>query len=227
MGTHRCENCLRNFVRAYTLKRHRKSGVCPVGKMIKDEHHSDIDSVVYNSSENENNNSESDVNSNDEYDSDINDENDSDYHDDSENATSDENEDQEEEEDDDDDMFWNLIVKRVYNDLQNKFDETFNRINTRDPDISRKELEKKTFQKLKFRYSVGMREHYQKFLELMHVLRKDPIQKRVMETAKRLRDNEDYDYDESIKYAVKKRKYLIDKKLEEYRRPESTDNEEQ
>jgi len=41
-----------------------------------------------------------------------------------------------------------------------------------------------------------------------------------VETANRLREDEDYDYDESIQYAVKKRMFLIDKKLEEYELPE-------
>jgi len=73
---------------------------------------------------------------------------------------------------------------------------------------------------LKSKYSSNLKKYYLSFLELMTVLRKDSIQKRIMETSKRLREDEDYDYDESIKYAVKKRRFLIDKKLEEYELPE-------
>jgi len=70
---------------------------------------------------------------------------------------------------------------------------------------------KKAFLDLKSKYSSNLRKHYLSFLELMTVLRKHPIQKKIIKTAKRLREDEDYDYDESIQYAVKKRRFLIDK----------------
>ena len=48
-----------------------------------------------------------------------------------------------------------------------------------------------------------------------------------MKTAKRLREEEDYDDDESMQYAIKKRKVLIERKLDEYDPPSYEEDEEQ
>ena len=48
-----------------------------------------------------------------------------------------------------------------------------------------------------------------------------------MKTAKRLREEEDYDDDESMQYAIKKRKFLIERKLDEYDPPSYEEDEEQ
>ena len=48
-----------------------------------------------------------------------------------------------------------------------------------------------------------------------------------MKTAKMLREEEDYDDDESMQYAIKKRKFLIERKLDEYDPPCYEENEEQ
>ena len=38
-------------------------------------------------------------------------------------------------------------------------------------------------------------------------LKKDPVHQRIMRTAKRLREEEDYDDDESMHFAIKKREF--------------------
>ena len=50
--------------------------------------------------------------------------------------------------------------------------------------------------------------------EFSAALKKDPVNKKIASTAKRLRDEEDYDEDESRKYAIKKRKFLIEKMMD-------------
>ena len=47
-----------------------------------------------------------------------------------------------------------------------------------------------------------------------------------MKTAKRLREEEDYYDDESMQYAIKKRKFLIERKLDEYDPPSYEEDEE-
>ena len=47
-----------------------------------------------------------------------------------------------------------------------------------------------------------------------------------MSTAHRLRDKEDYDEEEAMQYTVKKRRYLLERKLDEYERPSFTVEEE-
>ena len=50
-------------------------------------------------------------------------------------------------------------------------------------------------------------------------MKQDSIHKKIKETVKRLMDDEDYDEDEAWKYAVKKRKFLMDKILQSYNPP--------
>ena len=58
-------------------------------------------------------------------------------------------------------------------------------------------------------------------------LKKDPVHQRIMRTAKRFREEEDYEDDESVQYAIKKRKFLIERKLVEYDPPSYEEDEEQ
>ena len=50
-------------------------------------------------------------------------------------------------------------------------------------------------------------------------MKKDPLHKKITDTAKRLRDEDDFDEDDALKYAIKKRRYLLDGKLEEFDPP--------
>ena len=50
-------------------------------------------------------------------------------------------------------------------------------------------------------------------------MKKDPLHKKITATAKRLRDDDEFDRDEALIYAIKKRRYLLDGKLEEYDPP--------
>ena len=50
-------------------------------------------------------------------------------------------------------------------------------------------------------------------------MKKDPLHKKITATAKRLRDDDEFDEDEALRYALKKRRYLLDGKLEEYDPP--------
>ena len=69
--------------------------------------------------------------------------------------------------------------------------------------------------------------HYKYMAEFSHALKKDPANKRIASTAKRLRDKEDYDEDESRKYAIKKQKFFIEKKMDDYDPSRYEENEEQ
>jgi len=52
------------------------------------------------------------------------------------------------------------------------------------------------------------------FSNLNHRLKKDPTWKKIMETAKRAREDDDMDHEESVTHAVKRRKLLLDRVLE-------------
>ena len=56
-------------------------------------------------------------------------------------------------------------------------------------------------------------------LKFSKAMEKDPLHKKITDTAKRLRDEDDFDEDDALKYAIKKRRYLLDGKLEEFDPP--------
>ena len=107
-------------------------------------------------------------------------------------------------EDEHEDTFWDKAVNTVYDDMHETLQTTFKQLSEKYPTLSVKELENKAFKNIKQKYSSKLRQYYLNFLELTNSLRKDPIQKKIMETAKRLREDEDYGSLESIRYAVKK-----------------------
>ena len=55
---------------------------------------------------------------------------------------------------------------------------------------------------------------------------RDPLHKKIKQTAKRLRDDGDYEYEESWKYASEKRKYLLDEKIKQFRPDEESEKDE-
>ena len=54
---------------------------------------------------------------------------------------------------------------------------------------------------------------------ILYKWEKDPIHKQIVATAKRLRSEEDYDLAESYAWALKKRKFLLERKLDNYEMP--------
>ena len=89
----------------------------------------------------------------------------------------------------------------------------------KNPDIDTEEAEEVTFDKLEPRYRAEAIGQYKAFLKLSKAMKKDPLHKKITDTAKRLRDEDEFDEDDALKYAIKKRRYLLDVKLEEFDPP--------
>ena len=68
------------------------------------------------------------------------------------------------------------------------------------------EAERKTFDELKSNYRQALISNYHDLVQMGHSLKKDPIHKQIVATAKRLRSEEDYDLAESYAWALKKTK---------------------
>ena len=66
-------------------------------------------------------------------------------------------------------------------------------------------------EKIKSRFQKIFREKYKDTILWMRILKKDPTHLKVMETAKNLRDIEDYDYEDSIESAIMLRKHLLNR----------------
>ena len=95
------------------------------------------------------------------------------------------------------------------------------------PGTDIQKAEEIAYDELKPKYLLDILSRYKYMAEFSAAFKKEPVNTRIDSTAKRLRDEEDYDEDESRKYARKKRKFLIEKKMDDYDPPSCEENEEQ
>ena len=84
---------------------------------------------------------------------------------------------------------WNKLLQQAYYSLQRTFDETCEQ----NPGMEIAEAERKTFDELKSDYRQALISNYHDLVQLGNILKKDPIHKQTVATAKRLRAEEDYD----------------------------------
>ena len=162
----------------------------------------------------------------------------------------DENEEDEDEEEDDDDTYdeeeeyddegddesdeddkkirpWDVLMNITSENMQERFNEAVEKTLEENPGTDIQEAEKIAYHDLKPKYLSDFISCYKNLTKLSIALKKDPVSRRIVSTAKRLRDEEDYDDDESREYAIKKRKFLIEKKMNDYDPPNYEETEEQ
>ena len=116
----------------------------------------------------------------------------------------------EERNDKNDNSFWENLRTEVYANIHEKVEEDIEKT------METNEVDKKTATKLvalqllpSFRKSIYQL-YYDKVCELKQ-MKKDSVHKRIMITKRRLIEEEDYEDDEALKYAIKRRKFLIQK----------------
>ena len=114
---------------------------------------------------------------------------------------------------------WQVFVGGTHRYLQDTFNESVQHTVKKHPDMDTDEAEEVTFDILEPRYRAEVIERYQRFLKVSKAMKKDPLHKKITATAKKLRDDDEFDEDEALRYAIKKRRYLLDGKLEEYDPP--------
>ena len=114
---------------------------------------------------------------------------------------------------------WTFFVNGAHSILQDTFNEGVQHVIEKNPDIDTEEAEEETFNKLEPRYRAEAIGQYKAFLKLSNAMKKDPLHKKITDTAKRLRDEDEFDEDDALRYAIKKRRYLLDGKLEEFDPP--------
>ena len=121
---------------------------------------------------------------------------------------------------------WNKLLNQAYVSLQDTFDETCETYLEQNPGMEIAETERKTFDELKSNYRQALISSYHDLVQLGNILKKDPIHKQIVATAKRLRSEEDYDLAESYAWALKKRKFLLERILDNYEMPKYSATEE-
>ena len=118
---------------------------------------------------------------------------------------------------------WDVLVNIAAENLHETMEETLAEHQNKDI----QEAEEMAYEELKPNYLSHLISRYKYIVGMTAALKKDPVHQRIMRTAKRFREEEDYNDDESMQYAIKKRKFLIERKLKEYDPPSHEEDEEQ
>ena len=98
---------------------------------------------------------------------------------------------------------WTFFVDGAHSILQDTFNEGVQHIIEKNQDMNTDEAEEVTFDKLEPRYRAEAIGQYKAFLKFSKAMKKDPLHKKITDTAKRLRDEDDFDEDDALKYAIK------------------------
>ena len=121
---------------------------------------------------------------------------------------------------------WNKLLQLSYDSLQDTFDKTCETYLEQNPGMEIAEAVRKTFDELKSNYRQALISNYHDLVQMGNILKKDPIHKQIVATAKRLRSEEDYDLAESYAWALEKREFLLEGILDNYEMPKYSTKEE-
>ena len=83
---------------------------------------------------------------------------------------------------------------------------------------------KKDIWRIEIKLRQALISNYHDLMQMGNILKKDPIHKQIVATAKRLRSEEDYDLAESYTWALKKWKFLLERILDNYEMRKSVNN---
>ena len=98
---------------------------------------------------------------------------------------------------------WQVFVGGAHRYLQDTFNEGVQHTIEKHPDMDTDEAEEVTFDKLEPRYRAEVIDRYQRFLKVSKPMKKDPLHKKKTDTAKRLRDEDEFGEDDALRYAIK------------------------
>ena len=124
-----------------------------------------------------------------------------------------ESEGEEVEEEEEAESFWGRMKRAAWTDeLQSKFEIRCQELEQLGMDVSK--AKHAAAQDMKPFIQENIREIFRAQVEDMKELKRDTIYKKIMDTKKRIRDEEDdFDEDEAWDYALRKRQYIMDRAL--------------
>jgi len=120
---------------------------------------------------------------------------------------------------------WKHFIDETYEAKEEDLNDLIQTYREHDPHGSLEDLSDEAFAELKPQYVNKLRQIYTDFMKNMYALQRNPYHGKIMRTAKRLREDEDFSKDEAIQYAAKKRKYLLEEIIDSYTLPEVEDAE--
>ena len=127
-----------------------------------------------------------------------------------------------ESDDEEDSNAWDSIVGKTFNIHQTEYEEKVKALI--EDGYNKPQAHSLAYNDMSEKYRDEMKDHYLATMMWHQKIRRDPVHRKISKTAKRLREEEDYDTLESWKYAVEKRKYLLDDVLACYDPPPTDDS---
>lgn len=91
--------------------------------------------------------------------------------------------------------------------------------------FSEVEAKRQSFSALVPQLTKKLAEVYLNHLQWMSQMKKDPVQKKIMETKERFVEEDSFDSDEAMEAAVEKRKFLLQNMLEDRQHFHDSDND--
>ena len=189
MDRYQCQECLREFARSDSLRRHKSSRVCKAATTPSDTEDSNMSDALESSRDKKH---MSDLKGEDifgKYD-------DTESKEDSETAESDMEADEDTHKRKHDQKkkhkpsHWDRLIEREYDSVQERFNETVETALEEDSSMEIEEAEDKVFEEMKPIYRSALMARYQDLVHLCSNLKRDPTHKEVLATANRLRDDE-------------------------------------
>ena len=130
-----------------------------------------------------------------------------------EDETEGETETETEDEDEEDTSVWFFLVSPIFEQFE---DDMNARVKELAEDVPIEEAQETTVAEFLPAMNKKLQKELIKFSRLSHRLKKDPLYQKLMATAKRGRQEDEMDWEESVAYAVQKLKFLLDKVLQNW-----------
>lgn len=119
---------------------------------------------------------------------------------------------------------WESLVRRAFEDCREEFEEEVNNLTER-RHFDQTEARRKAYTDLLPAFRKSLMSLFIKRITWCKAMEHDPIYKTIRKTVNKLIVEEDFDRQEAWKYAVSKRKYLLDTVLEKFDPPQFEDDE--
>ena len=117
---------------------------------------------------------------------------------------------------------WDVIINKTFQLYQPEYEEKVNELME---EGCNDEIARQTAYQLMYEtYREQIGKHYLGLISWQQDIKRDPVHRKIATTVRRLRDEEEYEPQEAWKYAVDKRKYLLDNVLDRYDPPPTEDS---
>ena len=118
---------------------------------------------------------------------------------------------------------WESLIEKTFDLCKEEFEEYVDNL-TRRRHMDQTDARRKAYKDLQPKFRKVLRSLFVSRMSWFKAMEQDPIDKTVQRTVKDLIAIEDFNKQEALKYAISKRKYLLDTVLEDFDPPEIEDH---